>query len=55
MPTAEEPKQNVRGISVGIFYVLNYLMESRKEMTIPVSNDIIPVSYTHLDVYKRQP
>lgn len=41
MPTAEEPKQNVRGISVGIFYVLNYLMESRKEMTIPVSNDII--------------
>lgn len=41
MPTAEEPKQNVRGISVGIFYVLKYLMESRKEMTIPVSNDII--------------
>lgn len=32
MPTAEEPKQNVREISVGIFYVSNYLMESRKEI-----------------------
>lgn len=41
MPTAEEPKQNVREISVGIFYVSNYLMESRKEMTISFSNDII--------------
>ena len=23
------------------FFILNYLMENRKEMTIPVSNDII--------------
>ena len=43
-------------LALGMEYGAEYLMQETGAVPVPYGNrDLYPVSYTHLDVYKRQP
>ena len=50
-----QDEELIRRLRDGDGSVMDYLMEQYKDLVRRKARSMYPVSYTHLDVYKRQP